>query len=76
MDPKAYSYSRDGKSKMVKGYFTMGFNVETEACTTNVVDDLKGIEAYFTVKLVQTLETDSSMEILGRPMGTNQSTVK
>ena len=43
MDPKVYTYIRAETSKMVKGCFTMGFNMEAKAGIVDVTDDLKGM---------------------------------
>ena len=56
MDPQADINTKTGNSKMVKGCFTMGVNVEVggKVCNKNVAGDLKELLAYFTVKPVQT----------------------
>jgi hypothetical protein len=61
---------------MAKGCFTVGFNVEAKACITKDKYDLRGMGAYFTVKSIQNLETDSIMVFLGVPIGTDQYVVK
>ena len=76
MDPKAYSYIKTGQSKMVKGCFTMGFNVEAKSCIAKVNDDLRRMGVYITSKPVQKLETDSSMAFLGVLIDTDQNVVK
>ena len=58
---------------MVKGFSTIGLNVEAKPCISNVADYLKGIGAQFTGKPVQILESDSSMAFLGVPINTDQS---
>ena len=74
--PIQYAYSKSGQLKMVKECFTMGFNVEAKSCIVNVADDLKWMGVYFTIKLVQNLETDSNMAFLGVPIDTAQNVAK
>ena len=71
MNRKAYSNTRAIKSKMAKGCFAMWFSAEGKAGSKNMADDLNRLGAYFAVKPVQILETNSSMVFPGLPINTD-----